>query len=454
MTNAVRVLPRIALAAAIVIIPALATAQSSSAAGSTVTFTKDVAPILQRSCVTCHRPGESAPMSLMTYEDARPWARSIKARTTAREMPPWHIDRNIGITKFKDDPSLSDEEIAVIAKWVDSNAPRGNPADMPPPRQFPSSTAWQLGTPDLVVHFPTFKMPATGPDLFGSLYAAIDLKEDRYIKAIQTRPVNEPSRRVVHHALTFTVPANAAESQDGGDDSNSSGGGQFLVEYASGKNAEFYPADSGLLVQSGLKMKVNYHLHSIGEPVDTGIEVGILFHPAGYVPKNIRWSKQLGHSPSDLDIPGGEIVRVDGYTRFNRPARITAFQPHMHARGSYQCFELIYPTSGANVATETVNCAHFNYNWHLVYNYADDVAPIVPPGTLLHVISWYDNTSGNKNNPDPKNWVGNGNRTIDEMSFSWIGWVDLTPEDYKAEFEARKNKQKAATTSTTAQQQP
>ncbi len=450
----VRVLLRIALAVAIIAIPALATAQGSSAAGSTVTFTKDVAPILQRSCVTCHRPGESAPMSLMTYDDARPWARSMKARVTAREMPPWHIDRNIGITKFKDDPSLTDEEIAVIAKWVDSNAPRGNPADMPPPRQFPSSTAWQIGTPDLIVRYPTFKMPATGPDLFGSLYAPIDVKEDRYIKAIQTRVPDEPSRKVVHHALTFTVPAGTKETQSDGDDSVSTGGGQFLVEYASGKNAEFYPEDSGLLVEKGMKMKLDYHLHSIGEPVDTVVEVGILFHPKGHVPKNIRWSKQLGQHPTELDIPGGEIVRTDGYTRLNRPARITAFQPHMHARGKYQCLEFIYPTSSSPMVTEMINCAYFSYNWHLVYNYADDVAPIVPAGTILHVISWHDTTSGNKNNPDPRNWVGDGGRTIDEMGFSWIGWVDLTPEDYKAEFEARKAKQRTATTSTTGQQQP
>jgi hypothetical protein len=425
------------VAAAFVAIATAATAQTPAAGSAAPTFTKDVAPILQRSCVTCHRPGESAPMSLMTYDDVRPWARSVKTRVVAREMPPWHIDRNIGIQKFKDDPSLSDKEIQTIARWVDAGSPRGNPADMPPLRQFSDAQEWQIGKPDLIVRYPAYHVLASGPDRFGSLYTKSDLTEDRYIKAVQTRAVGDGARKVVHHALAFTVAADAAETQSGGDDSVSDGG-QFLVEYASGKNAEFYPDDSGLLVQKGQKFKLDYHLHSVGEAVDAVVEVGMVFHPKGHVPKNIRWSKQLGQHVTDLDIPAGEVVRTDGYTRFNRPARITAFQPHMHIRGKYQCLELIYPTASTPMITEIVSCAHFNYNWHLVYNYADDAAPIVPAGTILHVITWHDNSTTNKFNPDPKNWTGQGNRTIDEMGFSWIGWVDLTEEDYKAEFEARK----------------
>ena len=137
-----------------------------------VTFTKDVAPILQRSCVTCHRPGQSAPMSLLTYEDARPWARSIKTRVAAREMPPWHIDRNVGIQEFKNDLSLPDEDIATIVAWVDGGAPRGNPADMPPQRQFADGAEWAIGKPDLVVRFPAYHVPAAGPDLFPTITRA------------------------------------------------------------------------------------------------------------------------------------------------------------------------------------------------------------------------------------------------------------------------------------------
>ena len=314
-------------------------AQRAAAGEPEVTFTKDVAPILQRSCLVCHRPGEMAPMSLMTYEDARPWARAIKERVSAREMPPWHIDRNIGIQQFKNDRSLTDDEIGTIVQWVDSGAPRGNPADMPSPPQFPDTSAWQF-EPDVVVKYPKHRVPAEGPDLFGSLYADFGLEEDRYIKAIQTRAVGAESRQVVHHALSYAVePDYDDEVDDGTGDA-----GQFLVEYASGKGAEVYPSDSGVLLQAGKKARVSYHLHSIGEDVDAAIELGIAFHPKGTVPKHIRWSKQTAQPQSDIDIPAGMIVRKDGYTRFSNAARITAFQPHTHIRGKYQCLELIYPS--------------------------------------------------------------------------------------------------------------
>jgi hypothetical protein len=388
----------------------------------------------------------------MTYEEARPWARAIKTRVAAREMPPWHIDRNIGIQKFKDDPSLNDDEIATIAKWVDSGTPRGNTSDLAPLRQFGDASAWQIGKPDLIVKFPGKKVPAAGPDLFGSLYTPLELKEDRYIKAVQTRVGNPESRKVVHHALAFTVDEASADSQSDGDDS-ASGGGQFLVEYASGKNAEVFPADTGVLLQAGQKMKLDYHLHSVGEDVNALVEVGFVFYPKGTVPKHIRWSKQLGQHGTDIDVPGGQMVRLDGYTRLNKAARIIAFQPHMHIRGKYQCLELIYPTASTPMVTEVVNCAHFNYNWHLTYNYTDDVAPLVPAGTILHVISWHDNTAANRYNPDPKNWVGDGGRTIDEMGFSWIGWYEMTDEEYKQELAARKALQQQKPVSTTGQQQ-
>jgi hypothetical protein len=421
------------------------------AAGQTVTFTKDVAPILQRSCVACHRPGEMAPMSLMTYEDVRPWARAIKTRVVAREMPPWHIDRHIGIQNFKDDPSLSDDEITTISKWVDAGAPRGNPSDMPALRQFASTLEWGL-KPDIVIKYPKKTVPAAGPDLFGNLYADIPITTDRYIKAIQTRPSDAQSRKVVHHALSYAVD-DPASIEVSGDDSQGVDGGQFLVEFASGKNAEVYPEDAGVLLQAGKKAMVSYHLHSVGEQVEAGIELGITLYPEGYVPKHIRWSKQLAQPTAALDIPAGTVARVDGYTVLHKPARIIAFQPHMHIRGKRQCLELIYPTSGSSARTEVVNCANFNYNWHLTYNYKDDAQPLVPAGTILHTISWHDNSAANKYNPDPRNWVGDGQRTIDEMGFAWIGWYDLTEEQYKTQLAERKELQRRNATTTAQQQQ-
>ena len=419
------------LIAALAALPAPAPAQPASSEAP-VTFTKDIAPIFQRSCQVCHRQGEMAPMSLMTYEEVRPWARSIRSRVVSREMPPWHIDRNIGIQEFEDDPSLSDGEIAMVAAWVDNGAPRGDPADMPPPRVFPDAASWQIGEPDLIVRYPTVPVPAEGPDMFGSVYSPLEIEADRYIQAIQHRPVGEGSTRVVHHALSFVVDLEE-------DTQMPSASGHFLVEYASGKGAEVFPEGIGVLLQAGKKLKLDYHLHPVGEQIDAVVELGIVLFPEGEEPEHIRWSKQLGRHSTDLDIPAGEIVRQDGYTMLQKPAKILAFQPHMHTLGKYQCLELIYPTPGNQMRTEMINCARFNYNWHLVYQYTDEAAPLVPAGTILHVISWHDNSETNRVNPDPSNWVGNGiTRTIDEMAFAWIGWHDLTQEQYEQAIEERK----------------
>src|SRR5438094_624501 len=156
-----------------------ATAQTAPTQAQ-VTFTKDVAPIFYRSCVRCHRPDEIAPMSLLTYNDARPWARAIKERVSKREMPPWFLDKTLGIQKYQNDPSLTDEEIATIVKWVDGGALQGNPADMPPMPAQEDITTWRIGQPDLVIKYPTFKVPARGPDLYGTLDAPFGTAEDRY----------------------------------------------------------------------------------------------------------------------------------------------------------------------------------------------------------------------------------------------------------------------------------
>ena len=422
-------------------------AADNSAPQQTPTFTKDVAPILYDNCIRCHQPGEIAPMSLVTYKEARPWAKAIKDRVIRRQMPPWFLDKTIGIQKYKNDPSLSDADLATIVKWVDEGAPEGNPADMPPGLKGDDLSTWRIGEPDLIVNYPEFTMPAHGADLYGTIQTPFGLKEDRYIMAIQSKVADSESRKVVHHALSYAVEPGAETTM--GDDSGG-GSGQFLIEYASGKNATFYDNDAGLLLRAGLNAMVSYHFHSVGEPVKVHLQLGIKLYPKGYVPKHIQWSKQLGQEGApDLDIPAGQVVRRDGYTRLNHPAMITAWQPHMHIRGKYQCLELIYPVEP--VITETVTCASWNYNWHTIYNYQDDVQPIVPAGTLLHVISWYDNTTANVYNPDAKNWVGAGTgRTIDEMGFSWIGWYDLTDAEYKAAVAARKAKQAGTPTGRTA----
>ena len=377
-----------------------------------VTFTRDVAPILQRSCQSCHRPGQMAPMSLLTYQDVRPWARSIKQRVTERTMPPWGIDPHVGIQSFKNDPSLRDDEVEKIVKWVDAGAPMGIAADAPKPREFDDSDRWHIGKPDVVVTSPKHVVPAEASDWWGSYYVETGLTEDRYIKAIESKP---GTTAVVHHPVTYAVDADMSGDSNG-DDSNVEAG-EFLNEFAVGKNGDLFPEGTGRLLRAGSKIKFDFHYHSVGKEMTDQSQLGIVLYPKGYVPKHVVYSKQLGQPTEPLDIPGGSTyVRSDGYTRFNKPGRLTAFQPHMHTRGKRQCLELIYPA-----------------------------------GTVLHVISWHDN-SANKANPDPRNWVGSGQRTIDEMGFAWITWYDLTDDEYKAEFDARKATGKRTTT--TSQGQP
>jgi hypothetical protein len=393
-----------------------------------VTFAKDVAPILQRACQNCHRAGSIGPMPLLTYTDARPWARSIKQQVVQRNMPPWFIDRAVGIQKFKNDASLSEQEIATIVEWVDAGAPMGNAADLPKPRVFDDGDRWHIGKPDVVVTLNRdVLVHAKQADQWLDLPTEdLGLKGDRYIAAMEIKPIR--GAKVLHHVESSLVEPEEAGAMQGK---------IHLEEYAVGKFGDTFPEGTGMLLKTGSKIMANVHVHADGEDTPMNIAVGLRLYPEGVTPKHIAHAQQLG-SAADLDIrPNTKNVRADGYTVLSRPAVITAFQPHMHNRGQAQCLELMYPSSGVGdrpggVRTETVSCVdRFKFNWHVVYEYADDVAPIVPAGTILHVISLYDNTSGNAFNPDPSNWVGFGNRTIDEMGFSWINWYYLTDEEYK-----------------------
>src|SRR5690242_5363255 len=213
------------------VLVALGTACAQEPAAQ-VTFTKDVAPILQSRCQVCHRPNTFAPMSLLTYEEARPWAKSIKQKVAAREMPPWYIDKNVGVRHFKNDVSLSDQEIATIVKWADSGAPKGDPADMPPPRKFDDSDQWHL-RPDLIVKLPKDQIvPARAADRWIDVLADTGLTQDRYIKGIEVKPIK--GFRSVHHV---TTSMKSEEDADGDGDVQ----GTFLNEYALGKNADIFP---------------------------------------------------------------------------------------------------------------------------------------------------------------------------------------------------------------------
>lgn len=420
--------------------------QRTQTAAGQVTFTRDVAPILQRSCQNCHRPNSMAPMSFLTYADVRPWARAIKQKVTLREMPPWYIDRTVGINKFKDDPSLSDQDVATIAAWADAGAVQGNPADMPPQRQFESDDIWYIGKPDLVVSSMKHTVPSTGSDWWGDYVVDTGLTEDRYLKAVETKP-GPGAKKVVHHAVTFLI-------QDEGDGADligrgprpaATGGetGGFLNEYAVGKNGDMFPEGTGRVVKAGAKIRFNMHYHPVGEQTVDQTQVALVFYPKGYKPKYYIQASHTGDA-EDLDLPAGvDNIRSDGYTRLAKNARITSFQPHLHNRGKAQCMEAIYPDG----RVEQLNCVNnYQFGWHIVYNYADQVQPLLPAGTMLHVVSWHNNTTSNKYNPDPRNWVGFGQRSIDDMAFAWVNYIWLTDEDFKAQVEERKAQTKKTST--------
>ncbi|MBI4476200.1 MAG: hypothetical protein HY654_03445 [Acidobacteria bacterium] len=408
-------------------IPAATDQATATSSGAQATYTKDVAPILQRSCQTCHRPGTNAPMSLLTYEDVRPWARAIKAKVAARIMPPWHIERNVGIQQFKDDPSLTDEEIVTIAAWADAGAPRGDPKDLPPPPTFPDDEAWHIGTPDLIVEIPKDHIvPAEGGDLWIDYIADSGLTEDRYLQAVESKP-GPGARSVVHHLLTYLIQqVDEDEVLVGRLDDRATNNESFLNEYAVGKNGDILPDGTGKLVKAGAKIRFNLHYHASGKETRDRARVGLKFYPKGYVPKYHQISLQIARA-QEIDIPPHSVTRHDGYYRFSKPARVSAIQPHMHNRGKRMCVEAILPTG----QVEPLNCLGFEFAWHKVYNYADEVTPLLPAGTMLHTILWHDNTAANRSNPDPRNWVGYGQRTIDEMAFAWVTWTYLEEEDFK-----------------------
>ena len=417
------------------VVAAVATLMTSLAAPApdapnSVTFTRDVAPIFQKSCQTCHHPGTAAPMSLLTFQDVRPWAKSIKARVMAREMPPWHLDKSVGIRDFKNDISLSDADINTIVRWVDGGTPQGDPKDTPPPLTFRPETDWFIGKPDLTITFDKeMTMYANGPDWWINKYANTGLTEDRWVKAMQIKPSNA---RIVHHAVTTVIPPAGTDLTDSG-----FVGGEF-EEYAVGKYGTTFPENTGRLLPAGSRIQFDMHYFAIGEEAKDRTTLGIVFYPKGYVPKYKITMVSFRNLPNDdLEIPPNSIVRHDGYFRLPRPARIVSFQPHMHMRGKGMTLESINLDNSVTTISST---DHFDFNWHIAYVYKDDVAPLLPAGTVLHAIGVHDNTSANRRNPDPSMWAGFGERSVDDMLQLRLAVVYLDDAEYQAQVAERKTK--------------
>jgi hypothetical protein len=385
------------------------------------TFTKDVAAILQRACQECHRAESIGPMPLVTYADVRPWAKAIRQKVLAREMPPWFVDPHVGVQKFKNDPTLTDEEIETIVRWVDAGAPQGTPKNLPTPHRFADPDRWTIGDPDLIVA--ASGQPVTssaGAESWTDFVVETGLTEDRYLSAVETLPGSD-ARDVTHHVLTYVL------SEDGSE--------EFLNGYVGGGHGDMFPSDTGRLISAGARIRFNVHFHAGARQPREGPRAAFKFHPEGVVPRHLQTVARVGEPSEALDIPAGaNNVRHDGYFKFEKASRLISFQPHMHARGKALCIEAILPT----MTVRPINCVtHFNPDWQLAYNYADDGAPLLPAGTILHVIAWHDNSTGNPKNPDPRNWVGGGGRLIDEMSFAWVSYYTLTDEELAREIHAR-----------------
>jgi hypothetical protein len=425
---------------------AVMAADTSSSVPAEVTFSKDIAPILQRSCQNCHQPNGVAPMALITYKDARPWARSIKERTALRDkrgvMPPWFIEKSIGIQHYKNDNSLSDLEIGKIARWVDRGAPEGNPADMPPAVALVDGTKWTAGEPDLVLSTPEITVKAGVPDWWGELDPTpTGLTEDRYVKSVEIREVNDikgdlgrqtvGARYVFHHMIWTTgQPGQQVSFEAVGE-----GTGSWPVHEV-GRNADIFPDNAGKLLRAGSSLIFSSaHLHSNGRETKARLLYGFKFFPVGYKP-TLRYTRRGLGDGVDISIKANEPnQRLDAYTVLEQPTKITSFEPHLHAPGIRMCLEYIW---GINV--QTLSCSGYDHNWVRVYEYDDDYAPLLPKGTILHIIGYMDNTAANKNVPDPRNWSGSGNRSISNMFIDLGQELGLTDEQFYTEMAARKAK--------------
>ncbi len=409
-----------------------------------VTFSKHIAPILQRSCQKCHRPESLAPMSLIDYNEVRPWARAMKYRTGLRDklgvMPPWYIEKDIGIQQFKDDPSLSDAEIALIAKWADNGAPEGDRADLPPPVAFIDVDEWEIGQPDLIVSSPSVTVEGDAPDWWGSIgEVPTGLTEDRYVAALEYKEITESSEGtprntvgglfVVHHAtLAVTDPTPDPNEVD------PLAAQRRWPTHEVGRNADVFDPQAGRIMEAGSNLVFNsMHLHANGARTQAHLDVGFKFHPRGYQPTR-KWVRMSFGNGVDLDIEAMDPDQeMEAYFTLPENALITIFEPHMHAPGVRMCLDAIW-----GITVETLNCSGYDHSWVRVYNYEDDAAPLLPKGTILRITGYFNNSPSNPNVPDPRNWSGGGHRSVDQMFINLMRGVYLTDEEFRAEVESRR----------------
>jgi mono/diheme cytochrome c family protein len=384
---------------------------ASGADKASVTFTKEVAPILQKRCEECHRPGGIAPMSLVTYEEARPWARSIKEKVIKREMPPFHAAGQVG--RYVNDPRLTDAEIAAVAKWVDSGAPKGSVKDLPAPHAWKSE--WAHGEPDLVVKVQhPYTLKPSAKDQYVFFFFDYVFPEDTWIKGVDTRPGNI---RAVHHANTHLVPPGIkvpAEGFAAGDFDPTARGTIMLSGWAPGVESVILAEGTAVRIPKGMRLGIQIHYAPSDQERVDQTSVGIYFANET-VKKNLR---VLFGDRRDVEIPAGDAnYSLTAKKIFDTEGVIRFFHVHMHLRGRSYVMRLTYPDGRVETALEV---PRYDFNWQRVYTLVEPMR--VPKGTSVEFIGTYDNSPANKFNPDPAKVVRWGEKTTDEMMQGRIFW--------------------------------
>jgi hypothetical protein len=407
---------------------------ASLAMGQTPTFYKDVVPVLEKHCQECHRPGEIAPMSLLTYNDTRPWAKAIKEAVLTRKMPPWYADPHVG--KFANDRSLTQAEISALVGWVDGGAKAGEPKDAPAPLAF--TEGWTIGKPDMVLDTGVdFQVPAKGTIDYTYFAVPTGFTEDKWIRDIEVRPGN---KILVHHIVLYARPKGSkfvAEAKPGmafvpSDDGRGAqrdrpaqsdraslyginGGAYEMVSvYVPGGVAYKTLPGQARLIPAGADLIFQIHYTAKGEAGLDRSRVGITF--AKEPPKERVVNAFIMNQT--LRIPPGDgNHRVDGKVTLQQTVKLQSMFPHMHVRGKSFAYTATLPDGETKALLDVPK---YNFNWQLTY-YLDQPVTL-PAGTVLEATAYYDNSANNPYNPDPAKEVYWGDQTWDEML---AGFVDL-----------------------------
>ena len=391
-------------------IATLATAVGSSET-SKVTFTKDVAPIIYKSCAECHRPGEIAPMSLLTYSEVRPWAKSIRERVVDRSMPPWSADPKYG--HWANDPRLTEKEISTIVEWVNAGSPKGEDKDLPPAPKF--ADGWTIGTPDVVLQMPEeYTVPADGtvPYLYFSMPTGFT--EDKWIQAMEIRPGN---RRVVHHVIAYAQDPGVKDSAPGGE-GELRRGRMHLGGITPNKTGIVYGPGTARLIKKGSNIVFQMHYTTYGEMAKDRTKIGFVF--AKEPGKKVLATGNAINARFAIP-PGDANYEVKASKTFDEDVLITSFMPHMHVRGKAFTYTAVYPDGRSEIL---LNVPRYDFNWQHTYIPKQPIA--LPKGTRLDCVAFFDNSAKNRFNPDPAQTVRWGDQTWEEMM---IGWFTYTRGD-------------------------